>query len=147
MFNYEIGGNERKVDVSEGFADIGYNKTLFIQQLTDQEPLKPQTVESLKTVEEVFEHYKPQVEVEFENLDGVAVREELRFSNVGDFNVKNLVKQSNYLHSLTVEKDLYTSLIKNLKTNKALSTAFADSGNKEAFINALKNFVQELSDN
>src|SRR6516225_5516599 len=66
MFNYEIGGNERRIDTSEAFVDISPNKTLFVQQLTEQEPIKPEIVEGLKTVEEVFKHFKPKVSVDFE---------------------------------------------------------------------------------
>ncbi|HEY0272394.1 MAG TPA: hypothetical protein VGC22_04365, partial [Chitinophaga sp.] len=79
MFNYEIGGNERKIDTSEAFVDISPNKTLFVQQLTQQEPVKPEKVEGLKTVEDVFRHFKPQVEVSFATKDGGQSDETLHF--------------------------------------------------------------------
>ena len=85
MFNYEIGGNERKIDTSEAFADIAHNKTLFVQKLTDNEPVKPEKVEGLKTVQEVFNHYKPKVNVEFEKYDGSLLTETLRFGNLAIF--------------------------------------------------------------
>lgn len=79
MFNYEIGGNEKKVDTSEAFNDIAPNKTLFIQKLTDNEPLRPEKVEGLKNVEEVFGHYKPKVNVAFDKIDGSNVNETFHF--------------------------------------------------------------------
>jgi hypothetical protein len=88
MFNYEIGGNERKIDTSEAFAEIAHNKTLFVQKLTDNEPIKPEKVEGLKTVKEVFEHYKPNVKVAFEKQDGSTVGETINFNDLGDFGVK-----------------------------------------------------------
>ena len=65
MFNYGIGGNEVKGDASEAFADIQQNRTLMIEKLTDNAPVKPQIVEGLTNVEAVFEHFKPNVDVEF----------------------------------------------------------------------------------
>lgn len=144
MFNYEIGGNERRVDTSEAFGEIAPNKTLFIQKLTDNEPLKPEKVEGLKTVEEVFEHYKPSVNVGLENREGGTVNEKLSFHNLGDFGVKRLVQQSDYLRKLNIEREMYLNIIKQLKTNKTLKTTLDNEETKAAFISALKNFVQEL---
>src|ERR1700761_1048902 len=123
MFNYEIGGNEKKVDTSEAFGEISHNKTLFIQKLTDNEPLRPEKIEGLRTVEDVFEHFKPNVDVTMDRKDGSTVREKLKFENLGDFGVKQIVQQSNYLHRLNMERDIYLNIIKQLKTNKALKTA------------------------
>lgn len=144
MFNYEIGGNERKVDTSEAFGDISPNKTLFIQKLTEQDPLKPETVEGLKTVEDVFKHFKPNVGVSLDNEDGSVVNEKLHFDHLGDFNIKSMVQQSDFLRRANVERDMYMSIIKQLKTNKTLKTTLNDAETKEAFIGALKSFVKEL---
>ncbi|WP_462267421.1 type VI secretion system contractile sheath small subunit [Mucilaginibacter sp.] len=144
MFNYEIGGNERPVDTSEAFGEIAPNKTLFIQKLTDHEPLRPEKAEGLRTVEEVFEHYKPAVNVALENQEGGTVSEQLSFHNLGDFGVKRLVQQSDYLRKLNIEREMYMNIIKQLKTNKTLKTALDNEETKAAFVNALKNFAQEL---
>jgi predicted component of type VI protein secretion system len=144
MFNYEIGGNEKKVDTSEAFGEISPNKTLFIQKLTDNEPLRPEKVEGLKTVEEVFEHYKPNVNVALDKQDGSVVTENLKFNNLGDFGVKNLVQQSSYLRKLNIEREMYLNIIKQLKTNKTLKTTLDNEETRAAFVSALKNFVKEL---
>ena len=144
MFNYEIGGNEKKVDTSEAFGEISPNKTLFIQKLTDNEPLRPEKVEGLKTVEEVFEHYKPNVSVALDKQDGSVVTENLKFTNLGDFGVKNLVQQSSYLRKLNIEREMYLNIIKQLKTNKTLKTTLDNEETRAAFVSALKNFVKEL---
>lgn len=144
MFEYEIGGNEKRVDTSEAFGEIAPNKTLFIQKLTDNEPLRPEKVEGLKTVEEVFNHYKPNVRVTLDKQDGSNVTETLKFENLGDFGVKRLVQQSSYLHRLNIEREMYMSIIKQLKTNKTLKTTLDNEETRAAFISALKNFVKEL---
>jgi hypothetical protein len=147
MFEYEIGGNERKIDTSEAFADIAHNKTLFVQKLTDNDPVKPEKVEGLKTVQEVFNHYKPNVNVEFEKYDGSLLTETLRFGNLGDFSVKSIIGQSQHLNNVSIEKDMSLSVIKQLKSNKTLKTTLDNEETKSAFISALKSFVSELEEN
>lgn len=147
MFNYEIGGNERKTDTSEAFADIAYNKTLFIQKLTDNEAIKPEKVEGLKTVQEVFNHYKPKVNISFEKEDGSPASETLHFNNLGDFSVKSMINQSKHLSNVNIEKEMSLNVIKQLKSNKTLKATLDDEETKSAFISALKNFVTELEEN
>lgn len=144
MFNYEIGGNERKVDTSEAFADISHNKTLFVQQLTDQEAVKPEIVEDLKTVDDVFRHFKPKVEVSFENEDGSTKEETLQFRHLGDFSVKSMVQQSDTLNTLKVENDMYLNIIRQLKTNKTLKATLENPETRQAFAAALENLAKEL---
>jgi len=144
MFNYEIGGNEKKIDTSEAFGDISPNKTLFIQKLTDHEPLRPEKVEGLKTVEDVFDHYKPSISVVHETREGGNLTEKLNFHNLGDFSVKKLIQQSDYLRKLNIEREMYLNIIKQLKTNKTLKTTLDNQETKAAFVSALKSFVQEL---
>jgi len=144
MFNYEIGGNEVKVDTSEAFGEIAPNKTLFIQKLTDNEPLRPEKVEGLTTVEAVFEHYKPNVDLNLNRQDGSTVTENIKFNNLGDFSPKRIVQQSNYLRKLNIEREMYLNIIKQLKTNKTLKTTLDNEETRAAFVSALKNFVKEL---
>nr|WP_067057359.1 type VI secretion system contractile sheath small subunit [Mucilaginibacter sp. L294] len=144
MYNYEIGGNETKVDTSEAFGEISPNKTLFIQKLTDNEPLRPEKIEGLKTVEEVFEHYKPNVNIALTKQDGSTISENLKFQNLSDFGVKKVVQQSNYLRKLNIEREMHMNIIKQLKTNKTLKTTLDNEETRAAFISALKSFVKEL---
>ncbi|AYL94963.1 type VI secretion system contractile sheath small subunit [Mucilaginibacter celer] len=144
MFNYEIGGNETKVDTSEAFGEIAPNKTLFVQKLTDNEPLRPEKVEGLKNVDEVFAHYQPKVSVELEKEDGSGVTETFYFNHLGDFAPKSLVQQSKYLHKLNIQREMYLNIMKQLKTNKTLKTTLDNAETKQAFIDALKNIVAEL---
>src|SRR6478752_7648800 len=100
MFDYQVGGNAVKMDASEGMAEISMNRSLFVQKLTADDPVRPEAVYDLKTVEEVFEHFKPAVEVEFEQEDGSNKSEEIRFNSVGDFKASSMVNQSPFLQDL-----------------------------------------------
>jgi hypothetical protein len=130
MAEYGIGGMEVRGDGSEAILEIAQNRTLMIEKLTDAAPVKPVIVEGLKTVDEVFNHFKPTVSCDFEKEDGSSANETLSFSNLGDFGAKNE----------------YSKLVKQLKTNKLLKSVVENPENKEAFINALQALIQEIED-
>ncbi len=145
MFTYDLGGNSVEVQVSEAMAEIASNKTLFIQKLTSEDPIRPQAV-NLQSTDQVFEHFSPNIDVEFEKQDGSSVTENLRFSNVGSFSVKNIVNDSQYLKNVNLEHESYLKVLKQLKTNKALKTVIDNPDTKEAFVNALRALAAELEE-
>lgn len=147
MFDYQVGGNAVKIDASEGMADIPMNRSLFVQKLTADDPIRPEAVYDLKTVDEVFEHFKPSVEVEFETAEGSTTNEEIHFRGVGDFKTSSMVQQSKFLQGLNAEKEESQKLMKQLKTNKLVKGVIDNPEAKAAFINALQNLIQELDAN
>lgn len=132
--------------VGEGFVEISPNKTLFIQKLTNEAPIKPEIVEGLQTVEQVFEYFKPACDVELDKEDGSTMKENFRFSGLGDFDTKNLTNQSAYLRNLSLENDAYLKIIKQLKTNKSLKNVIEKEETKTALVNALRALVLELEE-
>ncbi|MBS1929189.1 MAG: hypothetical protein IT254_04145 [Chitinophagaceae bacterium] len=130
----------------EGFVEISPNKTLFVQKLTYDDPVKPEIVEDLQKVEDVFAHYKPSVDVELDKEDGSTTNENFQFAGLGDFDAKNLTNQSAFLKSLNLEYDTYLKIIKQLKTNKSLANVIQNAETKSAFINILKSLVAELEE-
>ena len=131
----------------EGFVEISPNKTLFIQKLTYNDPVKPEVVENLQTVEQVFAHFKPACDVEMDKEDGSTSKENFQFGGLGDFDVKSLVNQSPFLTNLNLENDAFLKILKQLKINKSLKNVIENPETKAAFINALKAMVAELDDN
>jgi len=147
MYDYQVGGNAVKMDASEGMADIPMNRSLFVQKLTADDPVRPQAVYDLKTVEEVFEHFKPAVEVEFEQQDGSSKSEQIHFNGVGDFKASNMVAQSPFLQDLNSQKEEYQKLVKQLKTNKLVRNVIENPETKASFMAALQHLIQELDSN
>uniref|UniRef100_UPI0039A6C8F6 hypothetical protein n=1 Tax=Ornithobacterium rhinotracheale TaxID=28251 RepID=UPI0039A6C8F6 len=143
--NKGIGGNEVPMEANESISEIPFNRTIIAQQLTAEEPIKPELVEGLTTVEKVFEHFKPEIKVDFEDADGATKMETLKFENLGDFGVKGITNQSEFLSSLNTEKDQYQKIVKQLKTNKILKAALEDPEAKKAFIQSLQNLIEELN--
>lgn len=145
MYSYGIGGQERKLDnASEAIAEIPLNRTLLVQKLTTDPPLRPEVVTGLKTPEAVFAHYKPEVEVEFSNADGQSVAETLQFASLGDFGKKGIISQSDFLRSLATETDDLNKLLRQLKSNKILKTALENPETKKAFLSAIQAMMDEL---
>ena len=144
MFDYGIGGQERKLDVSESIVDIPQNKTLLIEKLTSDPALRPEIVEGLKTVGEVFEHFQPQQEVEFQTPEGSSTNETLHFSSLSDFSRKGIIAQSDYLQELNMTTEDFQRYIKQLKSNKILKTVLENPEAKAAYVSAIEAMIQEL---
>lgn len=132
--------------VGEGFVEISPNKTLFVQKLTNEPPVKPEIVEDLQTVEQVFDYFKPNCDVELDREDGSTLKENFAFAGLGDFDIKNITNRSDYLKNLSLENDAYLKIIKQLKSNKSLKNIIENPETKQAFVNALRALVAELDE-
>ena len=145
MFNYGIGGQERKLDnAQEAVSDIPLNRTLLVQRLTSDPPLRAKIVEGLKTPEAVFAHFKPTVKVDFEKEDGSIVPETLQFESLGDFGKKGIINQSDFLQNLNTQADDLQKLLRQLKSNKILKSALDTPETKAAFLAAIQAMISEL---
>ena len=152
ILEYGIGGNEVKVDTSEAIANIPENRSLIVEQLTADEPVTPEAVKGLSTIEEVaFGAQIPECvamyfsdDFEFENEEGQPVKENFRFSSVADFSVKNMTQNSPFLHKLDTEKTFYEGMVTQLRSNKVLQRVLENPESKKAFISALEALSNEL---
>ncbi|WP_343671924.1 hypothetical protein [Chitinophaga sp.] len=142
--NYGIGGTEVKLDANEAIVEISHNRTLFAEKLTQQTPVKPEIVQGLTSVEDVFEHYKPTVNMLYHDADGRTIPENLEFHNLGDFGVKGITAQSKFLNDLSTEKEQYLRIMKHLKTNKILKAALADPSAREALLGSVRQLLADL---
>ena len=104
METYGIGGTEVKGDANEAISEIQQNRTLMIQKLTADPPVKPQVVQGLTKIDDVFDHYKPNIAVEFQDSEGVTREETLKFGNLADFGIKGIPAQSEFLQNLAIQK-------------------------------------------
>ncbi len=144
MFNYDIGGQERKNEVSEGIADIPQNRTLLIEKLTDEAPLSPQIIPDLKSTADVFSFFKPKKEVTFEATDGSAKTEELHFESLGNFGKQGIIRQSTFLNELNHQCEDLQKFVRQLKSNKILRTMLENKDAKAAYISCIRSLIQEM---
>jgi hypothetical protein len=147
MAIYDIGGSEVKGDASEAMSEIPQNRTLMVEKLTKEPPIKPEIVDGLKSVDEVFEHFSPNIEMEFHDSEGGSRKETLHFRNLGDFGVKGITNQSEFMHNLAAQKEQNQKIIKQLKTNKLFQKALENEEQKAALLNAINALIKEIKDN
>jgi len=146
MFDYGIGGQERKLDVSESIVDIPQNRTLLVGKLTADPAFQPEIVEGLKTLGEVFDHFQPEQEVEFTTEEGSTLTETLQFRSLGDFSKAGIVAQSDYLRQLNMTYEDFQKYVRQLKSNKILKTVLENPDAKAAYVAAIQAMIQELED-
>lgn len=146
MQTYGIGGTEAQGDASEAISEIAQNKTLMIEKLTDEAPFKPDIVEGLTSIDDVFNHFSPTVDIDFEDAEGVSKEEELSFKGLADFGVKGITAQSQFLQDLTNEKEQFLKIIKQLKSNKLLRKALENVETKEAMLNTIYALAKEIEE-
>lgn len=139
-----IGGQVRPQEASEAITQIAQNRTLMVEKLTQDAPAKPEIVKGLTSVEQVFEHFKPAAEVEFQSPDGSPKEETLSFKNLGDFGKKGIIAQSEFLQDLELQQDNYQQFIKYLRSNKIFQKLLADPDAKAAYLEAINNLIQEI---
>lgn len=140
-----IGGNVVDIDAGEALNEISQNRTLIAGKLTPDAPIKPKAVEGLKNVEEVFEHFSPELTIGFEDKEGGTVSEAIGFNNLGDFGKRGITQSSDFLKGLEIESEQYKKIIKQLKTNKVLKQALQDKEAKQSLISTLDMLIKELS--
>ncbi len=146
ILNYEIGGNERPVEASEAIGNIPQNRTLFVGKLTFEDPIAPDIVEGLKTIDDVYARFQPNVNVEFETETGETVKENFRFSNTADFQVKQMTERSDFLKGLSLEQEFYEKLVKQLRSNKVLQKVLENEESRQGMVEALANLREELKE-
>jgi hypothetical protein len=146
MNMYNIGGSEVKGDANEAMSELPQNRTLMIEKLTKEPPVKPEVIEGLKSVDEVFEHYSPDVEIEFHDSEGATRKETIKFRNLGDFGVKGIINQSEFLKELAAQKEQNQKIIKQLKTNKLLQKSLENEDYKVALLNSINALIKELNE-
>ena len=103
-------------------------------------------VQGLQTIVDVFDHFKPEKEVEFVNEQGASSKETLRFGGLEDFGTKGITNQSAFLQGLSNQKEQYDKFLKQVKTNKVLMGVLNDAQLRQEYLNALNALIQEMED-
>jgi len=144
MYKYDIGGQERRSEVNEGIADIPQNRTLLIEKLTDEAPLSPNIVPDLRSIADVFAHFKPSKEVVFESENGTSQMEQLTFNSLADFGKQGISRQSAYLDKITHQSEDLQKLILQLRSNKILRALLENKEAKKSYMACITALINEL---
>ncbi len=142
-----IGGEIVKTKGVEAIKDLQENRTMIVQKLTQNAPSKPEIVEGLKNIDDVFENFKPSAEVNFKDKEGSKVSEELNFKSLADFSLKGLTDNSSFLSDLKIQSETFQQVLRELKNNNRLKKAMTDEGGKVALVKSLMALIKELEEN
>ncbi len=133
------------VEAQDGIIEFPQNRTLYVEQLTDKAPIKPDGVFEPETLEEVFDHYKPEKKnVEMLDQNGKSVKENFQFGSLKDFDDKGLIEQSEFLKNQKSMIESYNLIEQQLLRNKLLRKAFEDEDARKNLVTALQALLSEL---
>ena len=129
---------------------ISQNKTLIVDQFSDSVS-EPELLQDAKNIKEVFEHFKPEVDVEFSDESGSPVSETLKFREMKDFDVDEgkgqLVQNSDFLMSVKTNIESNAKMKKQIETNKKLRDVLNKTEDKESLKQTLQAMLDELNAN
>lgn len=134
-------------DAQDGVIEFPQNRTLYVDQFTDNAPTTDEEREGFKpkNLGEVFEHYQPSKEgVALETEEGGAVYEDFEFRQIKDFEDDQLIQQSPLLSEKKAKIDAYNAVIRQLQKNKPLRTALKDASSRESLLSVLKSLKAEI---
>lgn len=129
---------------------VDQNKTLMIDQYTTSvEPGDPEFVEDIQNINDAFEHFKPQVEVDFVDEEGGSVNETLHFSEIRDFEAQGgkgrLVENSAFLSGVKAKIDTNVKVRKSIEQNRKLRDILKDQSSRDELKEMLQAMLAELS--
>ena len=127
------------------------NKSIIIDQYTsDVEVGNSELFENPKTMQDVFDHFKPSVNVEFEDEQGGIVSEQLHFNEMRDFEANggkgNLVTNSPFLSNAKSKVDVSAKIRKQIEQNRRLRDILKDAEGKAELKELLEALLQEIKE-
>lgn len=126
---------------------ISQNKTLYIGQFTDR-VTEPELYQNATNINQVFEHFKPSVEVDFQDEGGDIHEETIRFNEMKDFEVNNgngqLVTNSSFLLDLKSNIDANAKMKKQIEQSKRIRDILGSKQSKQELREVLQYLLDEL---
>ena len=135
---------EARDKAEASLAAIPERRTLVLAQLTDRPAAKPEMVYELEKMDDVFNHYKPEKKIEYQNEEGASINETIEFRNLSHFTKKSFIQRSNFLAGLSQKQKDHQTFAKRLQSNRTLQAVLNDPEKKAAYITILKSLIQEL---
>ena len=74
------------VETSDAIIEFPQNRALIVEQLSYNPPAKAEIVKNVRTMEDVFNHFKPNVNLEFEDMMGQTKKETMSFNELRSCN-------------------------------------------------------------
>lgn len=147
MFNFDNtmpGAWPGLREIPPSLSPISMNKTLYVAKFTDELPMQPEAVPELESVEDVMDHFKPEVTVMLEDGDGQQMAETFKFTRLGDFTPEGIVDQSLYLQELTNQMNDLQRINHQLRSNRMLQYALQNQQAKSTMLAMIQQMIDEI---
>ncbi len=136
------------VNTSDAIVEFPQNRTLMVEQLTDTPPSKAEIQKDFACLQDLFDHYQPNIKnLEYEDLQGKTVKEDLAFRELKDFEPDSVIKNSQFLSDLKMTRDSYDKVEQQLMRNKALRDALSNEESRQNLVKSLQALLAELQQN
>ena len=112
----------RESDKTMGVEVLRTDKTLFVASMNESAGENLDAA-PCKTMAEVFQTFRPNLDVSVTSEDGAAVSSNLRFERMADFQPENVIAQTPSLKAIHQELLILKDLLNQLKSNKVLRKA------------------------
>ena len=134
-------------DEWEGIKGFPQNRTLYIDQFSEGNPLTSNVFDSFQAqdMESVFEHFQPVKEVELRNESGEYVIELFPFRSIDDFEDEQIIERSELLAAERDKIDTYNDMIRQIERNKALRNMLSDENTYTDIKNCIASLIAELA--
>jgi hypothetical protein len=145
LYGYRIGADVKEQEAATGVKLVPDNKTLLALALNDNhdDDVNPTRLKSMK---EIFEHFKPSREVVLKTEDGGSEELLLKFNSLSDFSKEGIIEQSQILKDLEEKENVYSKLHDALRNNAMLQTVLSNDESKKEFLELLQILVEELNE-
>ncbi len=131
-------------DVPPSLSPVSLNKTLYVAKLSDEYSSRPKAIPELESVEEVLEHFKPEVDVMLTNEQGGAALQTFKFREMGDFAREGLVEQSKLMGDLNRKISDLQKIDMQLRSNKILQNALRNAEAKQVMLEMIQQMLDEI---
>ena len=145
LYGYRIGADVKEQDAPTGVKLVPDNKTLMAIPLNDDHDDDVNPVR-LKSMKEIFEHFKPSREVELKNAEGDSDELVFKFNSLKDFTKDGIVEQSQVLQDLQEQENIYSRMVDVLQNNAKLQTVLSNEEYKKDFLELLETLIEELKE-
>jgi len=137
----------RNKTAAETINEMPANRTLFVEKFTHESPVRPEIVHGLRTIQEVFAHYRPKVEVRLQTHSGMGKSEVLKFNAIEDFDIEGVIRQSKTLRQLKIRREEYMKLAHLIGADEKLRGVLKNSEAKQGLLQCIKTAIKELQNN
>jgi len=143
QYGFRIGADLIGKTIAQQVTSVPDNKTLMALPL-NAEPESSFEPHQLKTIDEIFEKFDPNITVEIATSEGEDEDVTLHFAKLQDFSKDAITERTPQLQKMKEEQTVYSKFADVLRNNNDLRAILADTEQKEALISVLGNLIEEL---